>query len=322
MNSSFRRSSRFGLIGVFVVAIAVAAIALTMGQGQADPKQAYILIFGVIGAFVVLLLVLQARDLTRAEGDSVRGAVGAPHDVADPTKLTEPELWASLAIKPVDDDAVKARQEAWGAARSSMRLAWLIVPLIFIGVVPMYVLGTFVPLMICVPLIVLIALYGAFRALGPGGHLQHGYELTDRSMAPLGLQVSEKWIVRLQPRWIQPGWQTRLDGALGLSGKRHGRKVSVRFESGVGRPLSEVAVGVSTPEFDIKAKDGKLKPDDKAPPEVVELLQALGSSTRWRSVHAECGPEGILVLRKGNSVSEWLCDLWLAKHLADAVRSA
>ena len=31
-----------------------------------------------------------------------------------------------MAVKPIDADAVKARREIWGTARSSMRLAMLI----------------------------------------------------------------------------------------------------------------------------------------------------------------------------------------------------
>ena len=45
------------------------------------------------------------------------------------------------------------------------------------------------PLLIGGPLIVIAALYGAFRAIGPGGEIEPGYELTDRAMKPLGLHL-------------------------------------------------------------------------------------------------------------------------------------
>jgi hypothetical protein len=37
---------------------------------------------------------------------------------------------------------------------------------------------------------------------------------------------------------------------------------------------------------------------------------------RWRS--SSCGPEGIVVARKGGAQADWLCDLWLAERLAES----
>jgi nicotinamide riboside transporter PnuC len=51
----FRTSSRFGVIGVFVVMALCATVALTMGQDQAKPKDAFALIFGIIAVYLVLL---------------------------------------------------------------------------------------------------------------------------------------------------------------------------------------------------------------------------------------------------------------------------
>ena len=38
--------------------------------------------------------------------------------------MEEPTLWASMAVKPIDKDALRARKDIWGAARGSMRLGW------------------------------------------------------------------------------------------------------------------------------------------------------------------------------------------------------
>jgi hypothetical protein len=68
MSGEFKRSSSFGLIGVFVVAALAIVIATTMGQGDPNPKPALGLIFGVIAIFFVVLFALQRSDIERAAG--------------------------------------------------------------------------------------------------------------------------------------------------------------------------------------------------------------------------------------------------------------
>ena len=68
MSGGFKRSGVFGIVGVFVVAALAIVIATTMGAGQANPKLALGLIFGVIALFCLLLFALQRSDLTRAAG--------------------------------------------------------------------------------------------------------------------------------------------------------------------------------------------------------------------------------------------------------------
>lgn len=104
-----------------------------------------------------------------------------------------------------------------------------------------------------------------------------------------------------------------------LSGKRHGRDVSVRFESGVVRPVSEVAVAVEAPEFELDARDGRLRAADGTPSSVNAATAELPASAKWQGVRVEGGPDGIVVQREGNAQGEWLCDLWLAERLADAL---
>ena len=317
MSGGFKRSSWFGVIGVVAVMAITATIGLTLGSGQANPKLALGLIFAVVGAYVVILFLLQARDLGAVEGRSARGARSGPQEVGDPTKLSEPELWAAMATKPIDDDAIRARSQVWAPARTSMRLGWLVTALIFAGVVPLYLLETFVPLFVCTGLMVAVAVVYLVRTLMPGGTLDEGYARTDRAMAPLGLQVTERPRIQIEPRVAQPGMRSRLEGAVALSGRRHGRDVSVRFESGVVRPVSEVAIGAKAREFALKAHDGRLRSTDETPESLTAVLAELPAATQWRGVRVEGGPDGIVVQRTGNAQGEWLCDLWLAEWLAE-----
>ncbi|HET6449274.1 MAG TPA: hypothetical protein VFG31_09210, partial [Conexibacter sp.] len=222
----FRRSGTFGIVGVFVVAALAAVIATTMGSGQARPKLAMGLIFGVIGLFILILFVLQARDVDRAAAASVPDAPRADA-LSDPTALSEPQLWMALAVEPIGPEAIEARQAVWGTVRSSMRLGWLIVPLIFASVLPIYLLDTFVPILIGAPLIGLIALWKSFGLLRSGGVLDSSYERVGVAMRPLGLDLVERPTVWFMPRVDRPLFSPEFAGAVVLEGRRHERSVSV-----------------------------------------------------------------------------------------------
>lgn len=292
VSGGFKRSGIFGVVGVIVVAALVAVIGLTMGQGSSDPKLAYALIFGVLAIFCVGLFALQRADLNRVSGadaaQSSRAAAEASREIEDPTALPEPELWAALAIAPVDADAVRARDEAWGVARSSQNLGIVVTILIFLTVPTIYLTESFVPLLIGGPLIVLAALYGAFRAIGPGGAVQQSYELTNRAMKPLGLQVTDRPDGGFEMRFGMPGFDYRLRGWTVLSGERHGRPVVVRIGGHEDAGTTEVLVGEPCAEFEAKGK----------------------------RLTVASGPEGVLVTRRKGDGRAWLCDLWLAERLA------
>jgi hypothetical protein len=284
----------FGLVGVFVVAAVVIVIATTTGQGEANPKLTMGLIFGVIAVFVITLLVLQRSDLERvAHGDgaaSNRAAAEGGRQIEDPTTLAEPELWAALAIAPIDADAVRARDEVWDVGRRSNRLGFVIVILIFLTVPTIYLTESFVPLLIGGPLIVIAALYGSFRAIGPGGEIQRSYDRTDRAMKPLGLQVTETPKGGFEMRYpTTPGFDYRLRGWTVLSGERHGHPVSVRLGGHEDAGTSEVTVAAPCHEFAASSK----------------------------RIEVESGPQGVLVRRRKGAQGDWLCDLWLAERLVD-----
>lgn len=295
MSGGFRRSGVFGIVGVFVVAALVAAIALTMGQGEANPKLALGLIFGAIALFCVLLFALQRSDLERAADDDAtavsRAAAEGGHRIENPTTLAEAELWAALAVAPIDADAVRAREEAWDVTRRSQRLGIVVVALIFLTVPAIYLTESFVPLLIGGPLIVIAALYGAFRAVGPGGEISQGYERTDRAMRPLGLSVSERPEGGLEMRMPStPGFDYRLRGWTVLSGERHGRQVAVRLGGHEDAGTSEVMVAAPCGEYGVESK----------------------------RVEIRSGREGIVVIRRKGAPSDWLSDLWLAERLASS----
>jgi len=323
MAGGFRRSGLFGLIGVVVVAILVAAIALNGDSTDPNPKGTITLIFGVIAIFVVILFVLQRSDLEKVAGGDAKAVQRAVAEgggpIENPTTMEEQQLWAALAIKPIDNEALEARGAMWDSSRRSQKLGWVVMALIFLTVPSIYLLESFVPLLIGGPLIAIAALYGSFRALAPGGEMDQGYERVGRAMAPLGFEVTERPQVNIEVREATTGRVgPKIHGALVLSGERHGRQVSVRLGSGEVSSHSEVTVRVATPAFKAKSRDGKVRPGDDVPAPFATALRGMPNSTLWKKLVIEGGPEGIVVARKGGAQADWLCDLWLAERLADA----
>jgi hypothetical protein len=323
-SGGFKRSGLFGLVGVIVVAGIVIVIATTTGGGQSNPKMTYALIFGVLAVFMVILFALQRSDMERAAGAGVRGSERAVAEggraIENPTTMEEPELWAALAVKPIDAEAVKARSQGWDAGRRSLRLGMIVTLLIFLTVPSIYLFESFVPLIVGGPLIAIAAVYGSVRALAPGGEMDEGYENVGLAMAPLGFEVTERPQVSIETRDATTGRVgPKIRGALVLSGKRHGRPVSVRLGSGEVSSTSEVTVRIASAEFEAKSRDGRVRPakDSAAPNTIAAALEAAPNSTRWKKLKVEGGPEGIVVSRKGGTQADWLCDLWLAERLAD-----
>jgi hypothetical protein len=290
MAGGFKRSGLFGLIGVVVVAIVIAVIASTAGS-EANPKGTLALIFGVIAVFVVILFLLQRSDLARTAGGDAKAVQQAVAEgdgqTENPAAMGERQLWAALAVKPIDNAAIKARAQIWDAGRRSLRLGMIVTLLIFLTVPSIYLFESFLPLLIGGPLIVIAALYGSFRALAPGGEMDSAYDKVGLAMAPLGLAVTERPKVNVEVREATTGRVgPKIHGALVLSGERRGRQVAVRL----GDKSSEVRVQDHCREYAASSK-----------------RITIGS-----------GPEGITVTRKGGRPADWLCDLWLAERLADA----
>lgn len=290
MAGGFKRSGLFGLIGVVAVAIIVAVIASSAGN-EANPKETMALIFGVIAVFVVILFILQRSDLERVSGGDAKAVQRAVAEgggrIENPATMDEQQLWAALAIRPIDNEAIKARSQMWDAGRRSLRLGMIVTLLIFLTVPSIYLFESFLPLLIGGPLIVIAALYGSFRALAPGGEMDSAYDRVGVAMAPLGLEVTERPKVNIEVREATTGRVgPKIHGALVLSGERHGRRVSVRL----GDKSSEVGVREPCKEYAATSK----------------------------RIKVESERTGIVVTRKGGEPADWLCDLWLAEHLLEA----
>ena len=324
MSGGFKRSGLFGIVGVLVVAALVVVIALTMADAEdANPKLALGLIFGVIALFCAGLFAFQRSDLERAAGNDAeaanRAATEGGRQVENPTTLAEADLWAALAIAPIDADAIRARDEVWDVSRRSLRLGMVVTLLIFLTVPTIYLTESFVPLLIGGPVIVIAALYGAFRAIGPGGEISQSYERTDRAMRPLGLRVTERPEGGFEMRMPStPGFDYRLRGWTVLSGERDGRQVAVRLGGHEAAGASEVYVSGAVAAFSARSSDGRVRSKDGAPASIEAVLAAVPNSTRWKRLRVDGGPEGVLLVRKKGGQSDWLCDLWLAERIVSA----
>jgi hypothetical protein len=263
----------FAIIGIFVVAGVVVAIGLSADPTDPNPKLQYGLIFGVVAVFVFGLLLIQRRDLqSGAEADARMSVGGGPREVDDPTKLEEGELWAALAVKPIDREALAARNWMWGTSRRSNSLAWAICILIFLTVPSIYLLESFVPLLIGGPLIAALAVFGSIRAIGSGGELDQGYESMDRAMKPLGLGVAERPEVGFETRGpTMPGYSARLRGPLVLGGERQGRGVAGEWGERSGGQRSRAHVRGEGSRRKNSGSEGRTRGGCPGPPGSAEL---------------------------------------------------
>ncbi|HKP91007.1 MAG TPA: hypothetical protein VJT75_13655 [Thermoleophilaceae bacterium] len=296
----------------------VAVIGLNADPRDADSKDTYALIFGVLAVFLVLLFTLQLSDLRRAEGADADAVERRAEDLDNPATVDEPTLWAAMAVRPIDSAAVRARRQVWATTRSSIRTGMVITALIFLAVPPIYLFDTFVPLMIGGSLIVLIAVWKSLRLLGGG--VDRLYEDAGRAMAPLGLDVIEHPDLTIEPKGVAPyRMGPAMRGTLRLAGVRHGRPVGVAVPAGGGvRTESAVLVSIPAPEFAFRARDGRLKAEPGAPDALAELLRSIPNSPRWNGVRGRGAPgEGLVVERKSARGADWLLDLWLAERLAE-----
>jgi hypothetical protein len=318
MSGGFRRSSTFGIVGVVVVMVAVAVIALEFGSGTARPTGALIAIVGIVFGFVAILMVLQRRDLNMVSGAAEREALADVGPVSDPTTVPPGSLIAAMAVGPVDQRALAGTAAAWGVARSSMNSAAVMVALIFCAMAPWIIFQWKWSLIVMLPIIGVYLLYLLVRIFIPSGTVGKAFQASADMLSPLGLDMTQQPRVGLEPRLGQPGYSGKLVGTYALEGERHGRRVSVRRESD-GPTVTSVATPV--PSFSIKSDGDRLRAARGAPPEVGRTLGSLSRSKRWKGLKVTADGDGISVQRRSDSGFDWLCDLWLAERLADALRA-
>lgn len=313
----FRRSSRFGLIGVGVVAVLAAALALLFGQGDANPTGVMIAILGLIFGFVAVLMYLQRSDLDAAASRSKLEAMAATEPVADPTVADQPSLVADLAIGPIDSQAIAdASGRMWDIARGSISSGAKMMVLIFCAVVPWQLFQFKWSLIVFVPLIIIYAAYLGARVIMPGGTLDQAYDDSAPTLAALGLSEAERPRVRIRRQAVGPQpFKHETEGAIVYTGTRHDRPVSVRIAGG-----STVTVGGPVREFDVQPKGERLLAAAGAPREVEAVIAPLRASSYWKEVRFSGGPAGVVAERSGGGGEHWMRDLWLAERLADAAR--
>jgi len=236
----------------------------------------------------------QPQEELRSELEAMgRAAAEGGRQVENPATMSEPALWAGLAVAPIDADAIRARDEVWDVSRRSQRLGMAVTLLIFLTVPPIYLTESFVPLLIGGPLIVIAALYGAFRAIGPGGEISQSYERTDRAMKPLGLAVTARPEGGFEMRMpATPGFDYRLRGWTLLGGERHGRQVAVRLGGHEDAGTSEIYVSGAVPEFSARSRDGRVPARDGAPAAIEAALATVPDSSRWKRLEVSGGGEG------------------------------
>lgn len=291
-----------------------AAIALLFGSNSAHPTGALIAILAIVFGFVFCLLVVQRRDVDRAESRSKLAQLAPSAPVDDPTTVDANALLVALAVKPIDQAALAAAgARAWGMARGSIRSAAILMVLIFCAVVPWELFTAYWSLYIFVPIIVAYAGLLASRAVGAGGQLDQAYE-DSAALDPLGLRLTERPRVVVRRRLGGPGAQADVEGALGYAGERHGRTVAIRIEGMSAR----TALGGSFPEFRVEAKGERLRVVDGPSDRLAGVLAPLRASSYWKGVEASGGATGIVVERKHGGGAHWMRHLWLAERLADA----
>ncbi len=223
-----------------------------------------------------------------------------------------------MAIAPIDAEAAAAQTQGWEIAERSLSTGKIVTAMIFVAVPLTYILESFVPLLIGVPVIVIFIGAKSIALLRGGGEIDRAYDSSARAIAPLGLELIERPQVGAGPRWgPAPGMKTEISGRLEYSGKRHGRYVEVRWEDGA----CDVYVAAAAAEFEARSTDRRVRSKQAdLPGEVATALEAIPRSAAWKNLRLSSDGKGIRVRRKplGESAS-WLCDLWLAERLADAL---
>jgi hypothetical protein len=313
-------SRRFGIVGVGGVMGVVAALALAFGSNSAHPTLLMAVILAIVFGFIAALMVLQRRDLDRAEARSARGPADAAGPVTDPTTADTPALVHDLAVQPVDDAAIaEATSASWRIARGSMNSGGVMIILIACAVVPWQLFTAYWSIYIFVPVIIAYALYLIVRLLRPGGTLDDAYNASIPTLEPLGLSQVERLEIGARPRPAGPGLEKRVTGAIAYSGTRHGRRVSIRIPAD---GHATVTLAGSYPDLHVAAKGERLRAVDGAPSAAAAVLEPLRASAYWKGVTAIAGADGLVVERERGGGEHWMRDLWLAEHLADALNRA
>jgi hypothetical protein len=298
-------------LGLPLLIAAIVLVALSADPRDPSPKGTLMTIFALVAGYMAVLFIIQRRDVKASKRASAPPPEWIGRTVDDPTRVTPGELWAAMAVAPIDEDAANAQAHAWELAENSINTGAIVTALILIAVPLMYLTESVWPVVIGAPIIVAVA---SIKGLGAGG-IAAAYDTAARAMEPMGLRQTERPEIGTAPRLGPPGGlKTDIRGGLEYEGRRHGRRVRVRWDDGA----CEITVVVASPEFEARSGDGRLRSrTGELPPGVAEALESVPRSSEWKNLRVSGGPEGIFVRRKpAGAGTSWLCDLWLAERLA------
>jgi hypothetical protein len=203
-------------------------------------------------------------------------------------------LYHELAIGPVDADGIRA-------ARRNMRsVSYMYALFAGLATIPALVAIALAPegptmelAYVSFGIVAIAAVYMLYA-------LRTIFRGATSWLEPLGLMVSEtpKWVA--YPRW-PGGVQGTMVGALGFSGRRHGRDVAI----------------LQAPRAALTSIRGSFAKRDLDDSQVVAAVAGELEGS-WRKVQVAAGPDGVTVHRRGNGAGAYMLqDLWLAERIAD-----
>ncbi len=298
--------------------VAVVLVALSVDPTDPNPKGTYALIFGIVGAYVFLLLAIQRLDIEAAARQRARPSIAPGTTIDNPMTVPEPDLWAALATGPIGDQAIRAHGLAWGLVRKSNNTAWIVCVLIFTCVPMTYMLESFVPVLVGAALIVLVSIaYLVGLAGAGGGELQDAYDAIDASLEPLGMSLVERPSIGAGFRPVPPyGLKSEIRGAVRFSGERDGRAVGVTME---GNECVVRLAAPGIPAFEAKTRDGKVRGKRRGdlPAEIEVVLGAIPGSPAWKGTTLSSDGDEIVARQKPIPERGWMPCLWLAERVAD-----
>ncbi len=301
--------------GLLVVGFVVVRVGITTQPGDDPP---YLVLGLAVGIYLLGILLMQGISLART--DPTPAVTATPGDELPKT----PEAMQAMLTLPGSD---AARQRA-GARSSHRQSIGLFIPTALIAVaLPLggylYVSGTVTgvwqPLGETGPGIPVAALPGlalvVVMVLMLPFNMKRARQAADDYNSGLGLSITATPRSILLPRIGTDGIGHHVVGPTTMEGVRHGRPVAVDAYAG----STAVLVAAPTEPFRLKAAASRMQPDGQVPGWVLSALARVPPDSRWHKVTVQAGPEGIRADRRGSALdSDWMLDLWLAEHLADA----
>jgi hypothetical protein len=203
------------ILGVTVVLAFGAGFAAQSATGDTSGKPMILAVLPILGLGLIAMV----------SGKS--GWVGRTR-AATPQRTPLDELRHELAIRPAAD---AGSDDGWNLAAGVFRDGRNMVVLIVVLMIPALMLQNVELILLAAVPIVLYALFLAFRTVMRGGTYDQAFDLLDKWVAPLGLEVVDRPKIVVRPRFDGTGTLRHQEiGPTVLEGTRHGRKVRVEWD--------------------------------------------------------------------------------------------